>query len=251
YANVIRPTHNIVPQWDMKGENGQHPFLITQAQDISKDQSYFLYRIPSSTLEKVRFPLGALSKKEVFAYAREKHLEAAERQESQDFVPPEYFEALFADKESVEGEFINLDGRILGKHRGIEHYTIGQRRGLGVSSNTPLYVHSIDAQKNTIVLAHDDDLFAPALLANDWVWPNNTMPTQPFEAMVKIRLAAQPVKATIKPYSNVANTTNNAEVLYHIKFDQPQRAIAPGQSVVAYINGTIVGGGVISQKLDE
>ncbi|MGL4985833.1 MAG: tRNA 2-thiouridine(34) synthase MnmA, partial [Treponemataceae bacterium] len=89
YANLIRPTQNIVPQWDMKGENGQNPFLITQAQDISKDQSYFLYRIPSSTLEKVRFPLGALSKKEVFAYAREKHLEAAERQESQDFVPPE------------------------------------------------------------------------------------------------------------------------------------------------------------------
>ena len=126
--------------------------MIATAEDSSKDQTYFLYRIPSSILEKVRFPLYGYKKSEVFKMAKELNLKAAQKEESQDFIPPEYFDSLFSDQASVPGDFIDLDGKVLGRHKGIEHYTVGQRRGLGISAKEPLYVASIDKEKNVIVL---------------------------------------------------------------------------------------------------
>ncbi|MBO4507855.1 MAG: tRNA 2-thiouridine(34) synthase MnmA [Spirochaetaceae bacterium] len=236
YARVIRP----VSAEDKAETAGTAPVMIMQAADMTKDQSYFLYRVPSAFLEKVRFPLGNMTKKEVFEIARSMGLAAAEKAESQDFVPPEFFNVIFSDKPPVPGDITDLEGKVIGHHKGIEYYTIGQRRGLGVSSSKPLYVHSIDAAHNRVVLSDNDSLLEKGLVMSDCVWPGNIVPTKEFRADVKIRLASKPVAATIRPLSNEE---------FEILFDFPQRAVAPGQSAVLYLDSIILGGGIISRPI--
>ena len=226
-----------------KNENvNQFPIFISQAEDGTKDQAYFLNRIKSEVLEKVRFPLSKMTKKEVYEEARKRNLKAAEKSESQDFVPPEIFEKIFADVKSIPGNIIDENGKILGKHRGIEFYTIGQRRGLGVSAKNPLYVKEISKTDNTVVLCENDGLLAQGLIATNWVWAGNFAPEKPFYALVKIRLASKPVEALIEKI-----TSPDSEGSYKITFTEKQRAIAPGQSAVVYINGITIGGGVIEK----
>lgn len=239
YAKMVQPE---TPLW----ESDKKPAMIATASDSTKDQTYFLYRIDSHTLEKVRFPLSRLEKKEVFAFAKNRNLFCAEKSESQDFIPSEYFDLLFQDKKSIAGDIIDLDGHVLGKHRGIEHYTIGQRRGLGVSSSMPLYVHSIDAKQNLIVLAKESELDSNELIVDDTVWPANVKPNAPFDAMVKIRLASKPVKARIEKY-DAKNSENFLGDAYRVLFYENVRAASPGQSAVFYIDDVIVGGGIISR----
>ena len=238
YAKIVRPEQGLYGT-DVR------PYMIASATDVSKDQTYFVYRVPSSVLEKVRFPLALMKKSEVFELAKKAGLAAAERAESQDFISAEYFDLLFADKPSVPGDIIDLDGHVLGRHRGIEHYTIGQRRGLGVAVSYPVYVHSIDAKNNVVVLAPSSALDSAGLLADDFVWAGDVVPppeAEPIEAMVKIRLASKPVKAKIR--------RNNPEgTEWEVMFESPQHAVAPGQSVVLYQDGVIIGGGIISKKL--
>ena len=238
YAKIVRPE---------KGLYGTEarPYMIASATDVSKDQTYFVYRVPSSVLEKVRFPLALMKKSEVFELAKKAGLAAAERAESQDFISSEYFDLLFADKPSVPGDIIDLDGHVLGRHRGIEHYTIGQRRGLGVAVSYPVYVHSIDAKNNVVVLAPSSALDSAGLIADDFVWAGDVVPppeAEPIEAMVKIRLASRPVKAKIR-------RNNQQGTEWEVMFETPQHAVAPGQSVVLYQDGVIIGGGIISKKL--
>ena len=226
-----------------KNENvNQFPIFISQAEDGTKDQAYFLNRIKSDVLEKVRFPLSKMTKKEVYEEARKRNLKAAEKSESQDFVPPEIFEKIFADVKSIPGNIIDENGKVLGKHRGIEFYTIGQRRGLGVSAKNPLYVKEISKTDNTVVLCENDGLLAQGLIATNWVWAGNFAPEKPFYALVKIRLASKPVEALIEKI-----TSPDSEGSYKITFTEKQRAIAPGQSAVVYINGITIGGGVIEK----
>ena len=226
-----------------KNENvNQFPIFISQAEDGTKDQAYFLNRIKSEVLEKVRFPLSKMTKKEVYEEARKRNLKAAEKSESQDFVPPEIFEKIFADVKSIPGNIIDENGKVLGKHRGIEFYTIGQRRGLGVSAKNPLYVKEISKTDNTVVLCENDGLLAQGLIATNWVWAGNFAPEKPFYALVKIRLASKPVEALIEKI-----TSSDSEGSYKITFTEKQRAIAPGQSAVVYINGITIGGGVIEK----
>lgn len=241
YAKIVRPVEGLYGT-DVR------PFMISSAMDQSKDQTYFVYRVPSDVLEKVRFPLANMKKKEVFRLAKEYDLAAAEREESQDFIPEEYFDALFADKPAVPGDIVDLDGKVLGKHRGIEHYTIGQRRGLGVSSSKPLYVHSIDSKNNLVVLASNDDLNADGLIADEFVWPGNIEPKESVEAFVKIRLASKPVPAVISRYEPKNGESFKGQP-WKIAFQAPQRAVAPGQSVVMYKDNVIIGGGIISKTL--
>ena len=241
YAKIVRPVEGLYGT-DVR------PFMISSAMDQSKDQTYFVYRVPSDVLEKVRFPLANMEKKEVFRLAKEYGLAAAEREESQDFIPEEYFDALFADKPAVPGDIVDLDGKVLGKHRGIEHYTIGQRRGLGVSSSKPLYVHSIDPKNNLVVLASNDDLNADSLIADEFVWPGNIEPKESVEAFVKIRLASKPVPAVISRYEPKNGESFKGQP-WKIAFQAPQRAVAPGQSVVMYKDNVIIGGGIISKTL--
>ena len=241
YAKIVRPVEGLYGT-DVR------PFMISSAMDQSKDQTYFVYRVPSDVLEKVRFPLANMKKKEVFRLAKEYDLAAAEREESQDFIPEEYFDALFADKPAVPGDIVDLDGKVLGKHRGIEHYTIGQRRGLGVSSSKTLYVHSIDPKNNLVVLASNDDLNADGLIADEFVWPGNIEPKESVEAFVKIRLASKPVPAVISRYEPKNGESFKGQP-WKIAFQTPQRAVAPGQSVVMYKDNVIIGGGIISKTL--
>ncbi len=246
YAKIVRPENGVFG-------TDSRPFMIANASDSLKDQTYFLYRIPSEVLGKVRFPLGTMKKSQVFDLAKRQKLEAANREESQDFVGQKYFDALFSDVPSKQGDIIDLDGRVLGKHRGIEHYTVGQRRGLGVAANRPLYVHSIDAKNNVVVLAPDDALFSAALIADDFIWPGGIEPTEPFEAMAKIRLASKPVHCKVERYScgqvEMMSDGFSSSEKWLITFAEPQRAVAPGQSAVLYKDGVIVGGGVIAKAM--
>ncbi len=246
YAKVVRGTQSVQESFGLKDFDGEKlfPAQIACAMDVTKDQAYFLYRIPSEILEKVRFPLFGYTKKEVFQMARERNLDAANREESQDFIPGELLEIIFSDKPSVSGDFIDMDGHVLGRHKGIEHYTVGQRRGLGVSAKEPLYVASIDVKKNLIVLGHDSDLFCSSLIADDLVWPAGFNPKCAFKAMVKIRLASRPVEAEIEPYIPAEGECLNGNAV-KVTFAEPQRAVAPGQSVVFYRDGVIAGGGII------
>ena len=255
YAQVIRPVFGNADGTEVADRAaGNAPVMIMQAADMTKDQSYFLYRVPSAFLEKVRFPLGNITKKEVFEIARSMGLAAAEKAESQDFVPPEFFNVIFSDKPPVPGDITDLEGKIIGHHKGIEYYTIGQRRGLGVSSSRPLYVHSIDAVHNRVVLSDNDSLLEKGLVMSDCVWPGNIVPTEEFRADVKIRLASKPVAATIRPLKNTAgngsgdDTAENTQE-FEILFDFPQRAVAPGQSAVLYLDSIILGGGIISRPI--
>lgn len=244
YAKIVRPKEGIFG-------SKKRPFMIAGAEDVSKDQTYFLYRISSETLEKVRFPLATMKKKDVIKIAQQANLKAALREESQDFIGEEYFDLIFSDKPSVPGDIIDLDGKVLGRHRGIEHYTVGQRRSLGVAVGYPVYVHSIDAKNNIVVLAKNDDLNALSLIADDFVWAGNVEPQGTAEAMVKIRLASKPVPAKIERFNN-ENFESDCDFKgqpWKVTFNQPQRAIAPGQSVVLYQNGTIIGGGIINKVI--
>lgn len=244
YAKIVRPTEGIFG-------SDKRPCMIAGATDVSKDQTYFLNRVPSETLEKVRFPLAQIKKAEVFELAKKANLEAANREESQDFIGEEYFDMIFSDKPSVPGDIVDLDGHILGRHRGIEHYTIGQRRGLGVAVSYPVYVQQIDAKNNLIVLAPNDALNSDALIADDFVWPGNVEPNvDSFDALVKVRLASKPVECSVQRYFPSADEekkfVGNA---WKITFKQPQRAIAPGQAAVLYKDNVIIGGGIISKAI--
>lgn len=243
YAKIVRPDTGIFG-------TQERPFMVSGATDVTKDQTYFIYRVPSEVLKKVRFPLAELKKSEVFELARKANLDAANREESQDFVGEEYRDALFADKESVPGDIIDLDGHILGRHKGIEHYTIGQRKGLEVAVGYPVYVHSIDAKNNLVVLAKNEDLDSSALIADDFVWPGNIEPQEEIESLVKIRLASRPVPCKICRYvPQKDDTTEYVGQPWFIKFEEPQRAVAPGQSAVLYKDGVIIGGGIITKAV--
>ena len=239
YAMVVRPEEGL---WG----SDKKPCMIACASDETKDQTYFLYRLPSEILEKVRFPLANVRKSEVFEIAKKAGLEAATRKESQDFIDSRYFDQLFDDKPSIPGDFIDINGKVLGKHKGIEHYTIGQRRGLGVSGPVPYYVKEIKAETNQIVLAEKSELNSTSLIADDFVWPGDVEPTEIFEAMVKIRLRSKSAIATIEKYTPDADDNHNYKGQpWKITFNQGQFAITPGQSAVLYKDNVIIGGGVI------
>jgi len=239
YAMIVRPEEGVFG-------SDKKPCMIACASDETKDQTYFLYRLPSEKLEKVRFPLATVKKSEVFELARQANLEAAARKESQDFIDIKYIDYLFADKPSVPGDFIDVNGKVLGKHKGIEHYTIGQRRGLGVAGPVPYYVQKIDAEKNQIVLAEKSELNSTSLIADDFVWPANVEPNDTFEAMTKIRLRSKVSLATIEKYiPDAEDKTEYKGQPWKITFNEGQYAVTPGQSVVLYQDNVIVGGGII------
>lgn len=239
YAMIVRPEQGVFG-------SDKKPCMIACASDETKDQTYFLYRLPSEVLEKVRFPLATVRKSEVFELARQANLEAATRKESQDFIDIKYIDYLFADKPSVPGNFVDVNGKVIGKHNGIEHYTIGQRRGLGVSGPVPYYVQKIDAEKNEIVLAEKSELNSTSLIADDFVWPANVEPDQIFEAMTKIRLRSKVSLATIEKYTpSEDDKTEYKGQPWKITFNEGQYAVTPGQSVVLYQDNVIIGGGII------
>jgi tRNA-specific 2-thiouridylase len=217
-------------------------FLLLKALDEKKDQSYVLYCLTQEQLERVRFPLGKLSKNEARKIAADKKFSNAAREESQDicFVPEgDYGEFIekYAGKAYPEGDIVDLDGKTLGRHRGIIRYTIGQRRGLGVAANTPLYVTAKSAADNTVTLGPDGALYGKTLIAKKINLIACADLKKPMRVTVKTRYLQDPQPALAEQID---------EDVLHIEFDSPQRAITPGQAAVLYDGDVVAGGGTIA-----
>ncbi len=224
---------------------GALPYLAP-ATDPKKDQSYFLYRVRSEVLASVRFPLGSMSKTEVRRLALDRGLESAEKKDSQDFIAADDYGLVFADDPPASGDIVDSVGKKLGTHHGIVRYTIGQRRGIGLSAGSdPLYVVGLNAQANSVVVGPESALLAAVLEADDPVWAPG-FGTTPFRAFVKIRLASKPAPALVTP---------QADGSVNVDFDEPQRAIAPGQSVVFYVDapevGLVIAGGAVIKSRER
>lgn len=207
-----------------------------------KDQSYVLYHFSQELLAMTLMPLGVLSKEEVRRIAESNGLlTETSKKDSQDicFVPDgDYagFMRRFTGEKPSPGNFIGQDGTVLGEHKGIEHYTIGQRRGLGISLGKPAFVTHINPGKNTITLGENQELFQQVLTADQVHWMDIESLTQPMRVTARIRYAHTPAAATITPLAH-----GKVQVL----FDEPQRAITAGQAVAFYKEEYVVGGGII------
>lgn len=213
-------------------------FLLKRAADRQKDQSYFLYGLTPPQLAHTLFPVGNHTKQQVREIAQSLGLETADRSESQDFIAGGDYSILFNEAEIKAGDIVDETGKFLGEHRGIIHYTVGQRRGLGIASHQPLYVSRIDAASNCIVVSHHENR-STGLIAGDFNWIGFGI-DQPMDVQVKIRFRHKETDATV--YPTVGNQTR-------IIFKKPQLSVTPGQSAVIYAGDTVLGGGIISAAL--
>lgn len=216
-------------------------FVLKKALDETKDQSYVLYFMTQDQLVHTMFPLGSMQKTEVRAIAEESGFVNADKPDSQDicFVPNGDYASVIelqTGKESAEGNFVDKQGNNLGRHKGVIHYTIGQRKGLGVSSTEPLYVCNICPKDGNVVLGSNDDLFSREADVSDFNWISGEVPGSEFRCKAKIRYRQPEQWVTVIPTG--ADTV-------HIVFDEPQRAITPGQAAVFYDGDTVLGGGTI------
>ncbi|MCU0846741.1 MAG: tRNA 2-thiouridine(34) synthase MnmA [Spirochaetes bacterium] len=210
--------------------------VLKKGADKKKDQSYFLYRLSQEQLSRLILPLGVLTKGEVRRLAAEKGLGVSEKDDSQDFYGGDYRELL--DAEDEPGEIVDGKGKVLGRHGGIWNYTIGQRRGLGIAHEKPLYVVSLDREKNEVIVGTRDDLKSAGLTASGINWISVDPPSGEFRASVKVRSASREADAAIAP------SGDNGAV---VEFDVSQDGVAPGQSAVFYDGDTVIGGGVIDR----
>lgn len=220
-------------------------FGLYQAADSAKDQSYFLYSLTQEQLAHTRFPLGTLTKQQVRQIAEEQGFLNARKHDSQDicFVPDgDYFAFLerYTQKHYAPGDFLDTNGNVVGTHHGAVGYTLGQRKGLGVALGTPVYVCGKDMAANTVTVGTDACLYRDSFLADDWNWIAFEYLTEPMRVQAKTRSRMSPQNATVFPAEN-----NTARVV----FDEPQRAITPGQAAVLYRGTQVIGGGTITRVL--
>jgi tRNA-specific 2-thiouridylase len=228
-------------------DNQAGRFKLLRGKNIQKDQSYFLWELTQDQLSRSMFPLGEMSKPEVRDAARNSNLAIAEKAESQEicFVPDGDYAGfidryLAAEGETGRlpgaGEIVNANGDVVGAHQGIHHYTVGQRRGLGIANEFPLYVVSIDSERNRVVVGGQDQLLSNEFTAAGVNWIAVDDPSTPLRAEVRVRYRHLPAPATITP---------QPQGRARITFDEPQRAITPGQATVFYREDEVVGGGWI------
>ncbi len=228
----------------LEEDRGSGRVLLKKALHPEKDQSYVLYSLTQEQLSHSLFPLGGLTKEEVRALAQEHGLTCAQKGESQDicFIPDGDYAAFirrYTGRDYPAGPFVNEAGQVLGEHTGIIGYTVGQRRGLGVSSNRGrLYVKEVRPADNTVVLSDNNSLFARALTARQINWIACDTPSVPLRLRAKVRYRMVEQPCTVEQ-------TGPDQV--RVVFDQPQRAITPGQAVVFYDGDTVVGGAAIEK----
>lgn len=216
-------------------------WLLKKAADASKDQTYVLYSLTQHELSHTLFPLGGLNKSEVRKIAEEQGFLNANKPDSQDicFVPDGNYAKFieeFTGRKSQPGNFIDTNGNIVGKHKGIIHYTIGQRKKLGISMGRQVYVSAIDPENNTITLGDETDLFSRNLTARDINLIALPEIKSPMRVTAKTRYSH-------KEASAILEQTGTDEL--RLEFDQPQRAITKGQAVVIYSDDVVIGGGTI------
>ncbi|MDD6968056.1 MAG: tRNA 2-thiouridine(34) synthase MnmA [Firmicutes bacterium] len=216
-------------------------YLLMRAADRAKDQTYFLACLSQQQLSRIRFPLGDLTKAQVRELAEKHGFLNARKHDSQDicFVPGGDYTAFltaYTGKELEPGDFLNTQGQVVGRHRGAVCYTIGQRKGLGLAMGEPVYVCAKDMAAKTVTVGPNQALFSRELWAKDWVFFPFEQLTEPLAVTAKIRHSQFDRKATVYP---------EADGLARVVFDEPQRAISPGQAVVLYQGEMVIGGGTI------
>ncbi len=227
------------------GKDDQGHIQLLRAADASKDQSYVLHVLGQEQLARALFPLGEYTKQQVRQMAREKKIPTAERPDSQDlcFLGNGDYQGFLSRHagEHVQnrGLIVNRAGQALGQHQGLAFYTIGQRKGLGITSPTPLYVLEKDLKQNLLVVGRRDELGSSELTAMNVNWVSGQTPAETFRARVKIRYKAQEASAQITPMEG-----NRA----FVSFDEPLRDITPGQAAVFYQDEVCLGGGLITKN---
>ncbi|MGD0780848.1 MAG: tRNA 2-thiouridine(34) synthase MnmA [Dehalococcoidales bacterium] len=228
-----------------KTEKGNHGrYLLKKGKDKQKDQSYFLCQLTQEQLEHTLFPVGKLTKAKVKQTARKLGLPVMARPESQEicFVT-DNDHALFLKNhlsgEIKPGPIIDRQGNELGQHQGIMFYTVGQRKGLGITAAGPLYVTAIDPERNAIIVGTKEQTYASELVADNLNWVAISMPEKPIKVKARVRYRHAEADAIVSPLD---------ETHVHVKFNEPQMAITPGQAVVFYDGDTIIGGGRIIRQ---
>lgn len=217
-------------------ENGR--YCIKRGIDNTKDQSYFLYRLNQEQLSKIIMPLGAYTKQQVRKMAADFGLEVSDKPDSQDFYSGDINDIL--QNEPQVGNFVNKDGKILGQHQGIWNYTVGQRRGMGIAAERPLYVLGFNKEKNEVIVGFEEECERSGLIAANCCWAAFENLSAPLECAAKIRSAQQPTPAKVTPLENGK---------IRVEFFARQKSIAAGQSVVLYQNDMVLGGGIIENSI--
>lgn len=222
---------------------------LKRACDESKDQTYFLYTLTQKELGRLMFPLGALTKDEVRELAREMNLRQADKPDSTGvcFVPTGNYRDFLVSRGAFterEGEIINTEGVVLGSHKGVFSFTLGQRRGLGIATGRPMYVTEIEPDTNRVIVGEEDKIYGTKLLAENLTWINSTYIAGRLENKVKVK-----AKIRYRHSASDAFVTINKETGALVEFENPQRAITPGQAVVFYDEDEVLGGGWIKEVL--
>lgn len=222
-------------------DSEKNRYLLKKAVDSTKDQSYVLYCMTQEQLKHTLFPLGSMKKTEVRKVAEANGFINANKHDSQDicFVQnKKYYDFIegYTGKTYPEGDFIDLDGNVLGKHKGIIRYTIGQRKGLGLSLSNPAYVLSVNPEKNTVTIGKEQDLYTKTLIAKNI----NLISEEKIAGTVRLK-----AKVRYQHLEQPATVIQVDDDTLKIEFDEPQRAVTKGQAVVLYDNDIVVGGGVI------
>lgn len=222
-------------------EEKSNRYILKRSVSKTKDQSYMLYNLTQDQLSHTIFPLGKYNKDDVRDLARKYSLNVADKKDSQEicFIEDNSYTRFlkqYSDSELEPGDFVNTNGEVIGEHRGIAYYTVGQRKGLDIASNKPMYVVDIDLERNRIVVGDEKDLLCKELVATNLNWIAIEKLSKEMKIEAKIRYGAKESDARIFPLEN-----NNVRV----EFETPQRAITPGQAVVFYDGDTVVGGGTI------
>lgn len=264
-CDKVATGHYARVEYDPEGDR----YRLFRGRNHWKDQSYFLWELTQEQLSRAYFPLGEMRKEEVRSIAREANLYTAEKQESQEicFVPDGKYSEFIdryldhegrTDEMPAAGEIVNTAGETVGSHTGIHRYTIGQRRGLGIANEKPLYVVQIERARNRIVVGEADELEATEFIAKGVNWVAFDEPSEPVRALVKVRYRHEPAGATIFPLKDAVFAESDDEdkslrapLGARIVFDVPQRAITPGQATIFYDTATgeeVVGGGWIVKK---
>ena len=212
-------------------------FRLRRGIDSSKDQSYFLHRLNQTQLARIILPLGSRLKKDVIAEARAMNIpRVADRPESQDFIESDDHEPVFEGRGVRPGPILDSRGNVIGRHRGLIHYTIGQREGLGVCAEKRVYVREIRADANAIVVGSRDDLYSPGAAVAGISWISGKAPSPKFACLVRLRYRHNGAQAQVE-----MEKEDRAQIV----FSEPQFAVTPGQAAVFYAGDDVLGGGWI------
>lgn len=227
-------------------DNDRGKYEVHKGIDLTKDQSYMMYHLTQDQLAHIIFPLGRICKKDTRRISKEKGLPTYNKAESQDicFLTSEksYIEYLQNHAPDIfkDGDIVDREGHVLGRHHGLPRYTIGQRKGLGLAAGHPLYVTALDEEKNQVIVGSNDDLFRKRLLAGSLAFTDGEPPAETFTCAAKIRYGMR---------TNPCTVTVQKDRRAVVSFNEAQRAVTPGQSVVFYDQDRLIGGGTILRGL--